>query len=53
MNVETYQDEATGLWGYIIYSGKRAVGTSAAIYDNAAEARREGYATLAESDTFF
>lgn len=53
MTVDTYQDEFTALWGYIIYNGDQAVGSSSAIYETAAEARREGYATIAESDTFF
>lgn len=53
MRVETYQDEFTGMWGYIIYDGRRAVGTSSAVYESAAEARREGYEAIAESDTFF
>ena len=53
MSVDTYQDEATGLWGYLIYSSGKNLGGSSAIYESAAEARREGYAAIAESDTFF
>ncbi len=53
MSVETHQDEASGLWGYIIYSDGKPVGSSSAIYESAAEARREGYSAIAESDTFF
>lgn len=53
MSVDTYQDEVTELYGYIIYDSKRAVGTSSAVYETASEARREGYEAIAESDTFF
>lgn len=53
MSVETFQDESSGLWGYTIYNDGKPVGGSNAIYDSAAEARREGYAEIAESDMFF
>ncbi|WP_020395379.1 hypothetical protein [Thiolinea disciformis] len=53
MSVDTYQDEDSGLWGYIIYNGSDAVGTSKAIYDSSTQAIKEGYGAIAESDTFF
>ena len=53
MSVETLQDDATGLWGYIVYDGNRAVGTSVAVYESSKEARAEALEAIAESDTFF
>ena len=39
--IETYQDEDSGLWGYIIYANGEPVITSNAIYSSSTEANRE------------
>ena len=45
--VDTYQDEDSGLWGYIIYDDGKPVITSNAIYSSSAEANRAATYKLA------
>lgn len=48
--IDSYYDDDTGLFGYIIYDDGKPVSTSAPIYDSHREAIREASAKLQEAD---
>ena len=53
MHIETYQDEDTLLWGYIVYDrSKKPVTTSPALYDTSQQARRAACDALEDADIF-
>ena len=53
MTVETYQDESSNLWGYIISDQQQVISTAAAaLYDNERQAKQAAYEKLEDADYF-